>query len=428
MKRKLEIIAVICLMTIFVQVSWGMNMSTPNYVVQNGKNGSSFENWQADQSQDTAWGSPEYARYSDSYRAFFSGTTGCTGEECANPGSPSISYSLKAIGFPFSIPSGATIRGIQVDVQRYQNSESGATIRDNSARVLKNGLRSAAGASLGEWNTSEGYVTYGSSTDLWGTTWTPADINNQAGFGFETSASCSGTIESKTCAGYINHIRATVYYNYTQYYALTAVVDAAGGPLNSSTTKVVVTSDWISGLANSSSTRVCLGYMCIEFGPGGEVNRVTFLLDFSINGTSEDTAYVDNRTSPGVYRPKEITNFFACVEDTSMSGSPVFGIIHAGSRLKYIRLDQGSSFVLRLSQEQSGNKFIIPVTGGGCNAIRSKFPIVLPLTPFVLPTNLLNIMEMIISYPFDISGDYEKTGKFQIVLEKNDTRIIGEIK
>ena len=213
---------------------------------------------------------------------------------------------------------------------------------------------------MGEWNISEDYVTYGGSTDLWGTTWTPADINNQAGFGFETSASCSGAVESKTCYGYINHIRATVYYNYTQYYALTVVVDAAGGPLNSSTTKAVVTSDWISGLANSSSTRVCLGYMCIEFGPSGKVNRVTFLLDFSINGTSEDTAYVDNRTSPGVYKPKDITNFFTCVEDTSMSGRPVFGIIHAGSKLKYIRLDQGSSFVLRLSQEQSGNKFIIP--------------------------------------------------------------------
>jgi hypothetical protein len=54
-------------------------------------------------------------------------------------------------------------------------------------------------------------VTYGSSTDLWGTTWTPADIN-AAGFGAAlavTEISSRGANET----AHVDHITITVHYD-----------------------------------------------------------------------------------------------------------------------------------------------------------------------------------------------------------------------
>ena len=210
--------------------------------------------------------------------------------------------------------------------------------------------------------------------------------------------------------------------------AAIVVVDEVGGPLNGSNNKAVITGDSIFGFANSSSTRICIGYICVEFGPAGELLSITFLLDLNISGPAGDIAFVDTQ-GIGLYRPKDISRSFVCVEDPTATGKPVLGIIHAGSsNLKYIRLDTGSSFILRLAQQQPGNKFIVPVTSGGCDIIRNKFPLVLPLSPFALPANLLNTIELIITYPFDLKGDFEKTGAFTLVLEKNESQIAGGVK
>ena len=120
-----------------------------------------------------------------------------------------VTYYLKATGFGFSIPVGATINGIEVDVER--NGDRGGKINDNSVRLVKNGTiagdeKSAAGV----WPSSDTYITYGGSNDTWGLTWTYSDINN-ANFGFVISAKYFGTGSSRTAS--VNHIRITIYYN-----------------------------------------------------------------------------------------------------------------------------------------------------------------------------------------------------------------------
>lgn len=204
-------------------------------------------------------------------------------------------------------------------------------------------------------------------------------------------------------------------------------VNDIGGPLNGTANKLVLTSEWVTGVSNSSSKRVCLGYMCLGYGPPNALLSVSFLMDFSINETG-NVFYVDANTTPGIYRRHDLTKFFACVENPSIYGTPVFGIVYAGNGFNYIRLDQGTTISLRLSEARSGNRFIIPATGSGCSAIRSKVPVVFPFTAFALPANLANLLEMIISYPFDLSGDYEKTGNIQLVLEKDGNSIKGEIR
>jgi hypothetical protein len=79
----------------------------------------------------------------------------------------SATYYLKATGFGFSIPAGATINGIQVDVER--NGAATGKIGDNSVRLIKGGTISGNDKSTGaEWPVSDAYQPYGNSTDLWG--------------------------------------------------------------------------------------------------------------------------------------------------------------------------------------------------------------------------------------------------------------------
>lgn len=91
---------------------------------------------------------------------------------------------LKATTFGFNIPLPAEILGIEVLVER---KSAAGSIVDARARLVKGGVVGTTDRSLAPpWSPTETTVTYGSPSDLWGTTWTPSDINN-AGFGFALS-------------------------------------------------------------------------------------------------------------------------------------------------------------------------------------------------------------------------------------------------
>lgn len=114
---------------------------------------------------------------------------------------------LYGAGFGFTIPSGSTIDGIVVEWRR-RDLSGGAGVKDKAVRILKAG--SVVGsdyATATAWATSYGYVTYGGSSDLWGTTWSVSEIN-AAGFG----AAIAG--ESTGSGGWpqVDHARITVYY------------------------------------------------------------------------------------------------------------------------------------------------------------------------------------------------------------------------
>lgn len=89
--------------------------------------------------------------------------------------------------FGFNISAASLIDGIQVNIERRSSSHNTA-ISDNSVRILKNGsMIGDEKAYGGPWASSDFSYPYGGATDLWGTTWTPADINN-SGFGVALSA------------------------------------------------------------------------------------------------------------------------------------------------------------------------------------------------------------------------------------------------
>jgi hypothetical protein len=111
-------------------------------------------------------------------------------------------------GFGFSIPTTSTILGIVFSYKGYGNVNS-------VAQDYKVSLINAAGTPIGTYKNNSGYlsttpttITYGSSSDSWGTSLTPA-IVNATGFGIGLSLqSVTGSV-----GVYANSMSLTVYYS-----------------------------------------------------------------------------------------------------------------------------------------------------------------------------------------------------------------------
>lgn len=116
-----------------------------------------------------------------------------------NAGSPSKTASSTA--YAFAIPSTATINGISLSITRHAATLN--DVSDTTVQLVKAGVATGSNkASATKWPTSDAVATYGSSADLWGTTWTPTDINNaNFGFNFTIDKALAGTVVSSVdCA------------------------------------------------------------------------------------------------------------------------------------------------------------------------------------------------------------------------------------
>lgn len=122
--------------------------------------------------------------------------------------SPSHTDYLQATNFGFSVPAAVSITGIVVEVER---SDPSQRTSDYRIRIVKGGTIGTAERSSGAaYSAGDGYQTYGNSGDLWGETWTDADINS-ANFGVAIAAIRS---VNGANAGQVDHIRITVYYDF----------------------------------------------------------------------------------------------------------------------------------------------------------------------------------------------------------------------
>lgn len=112
--------------------------------------------------------------------------------------------------FDFSIPAGSVIDGIKLELQR-KYAGGGGSVTDLGVSLTKDASSPTGSTSdSNAWTTSLAYYTWGGPTDLWGETWTPAEINDD-GFGSINSATVgAGALAS--CVAYIDHVRITVYY------------------------------------------------------------------------------------------------------------------------------------------------------------------------------------------------------------------------
>lgn len=120
---------------------------------------------------------------------------------------------LQAQQFGFSIPTGSSILGIVVDVDRYATASGGAVIDSRIELVDATNHINSDDLSTGlTWPTSDTdtYQSYGDPTNTWGhTDWTPAKINSN-NFGVAIMAETSN--HNTTFSLFVDQIRIAVYY------------------------------------------------------------------------------------------------------------------------------------------------------------------------------------------------------------------------
>ncbi len=208
-------------------------------------------------------------------------------------------------------------------------------------------------------------------------------------------------------------------------YKLQTVLDSAGSKVQGTNYIVYGSVGQISGLTASISYDLCAGFLCnfIEFITNP---RVSFLLEFNISGNANDVVFVDNFTSLKQYRASSIVNYYACLQDASISNTPTFGIVFAGISLNYINASAGNSYVMKMSQDIPGNEFVLPVTQNNCTVFNARMPQISQfgkvLQPFVLVNEIINAIELSLSYPaIDVAGDIDRTGSFTLNIEKNQS-------
>ncbi len=121
-----------------------------------------------------------------------------------------MSSLLLASGFGFRLPLDATVNGIVAEFYKSGGifgQQKGAS--DERVSIVKGGnVGTSDRGTTNEWPVLGAYVAHGSSTDLWGETWTASQINADD-FGVAIAAQWA---DSPGSAG-IDHIRITVYFS-----------------------------------------------------------------------------------------------------------------------------------------------------------------------------------------------------------------------
>ena len=116
---------------------------------------------------------------------------------------------LVATNFGFTIPMGVSMTGIIVEIER---SDPNFRTADYRVRIVKGGTVKPAERAVGSsYPSTDSYQSYGNAGDLWGESWTDADIN-ASDFGVAVSAQRS--VSGGTTLGRIDHIRIIVFYNF----------------------------------------------------------------------------------------------------------------------------------------------------------------------------------------------------------------------
>lgn len=140
------------------------------------------------------WDSPEKAHSSnDDYATY---------EEGVSTGRNQIYFDFDAV-----VPDGATITGIEVQVE----AKTSAGTKFMSVYLTKDKVAFTAHRNVAV-TTTEHYISVGGSGDMWGTTWTPAEVN-ATNFGLKISALGAGMVYS------FDHVRVKVYYEGDTIYA-----------------------------------------------------------------------------------------------------------------------------------------------------------------------------------------------------------------
>jgi hypothetical protein len=146
------------------------------------------------------WSNPNNAKVADASYATSTDTN------------PNHTHYLKTTNYGFSIPAGSDIQGIVVEVLRHASSSGVNNVTDYAVKIVKSdgsiGVANKADT-VSLWPTSDAYAAYGGAADLWGESWSVADINS-SNFGVAFSANLT---PDTSVTAFVDFIRVTVYYS-----------------------------------------------------------------------------------------------------------------------------------------------------------------------------------------------------------------------
>jgi hypothetical protein len=131
--------------------------------------------------------------------------------EVAPGGSPSAYLQVTGFFTPLDIPSAASIIGITVAIERSATANNLTMfVKDSSVKIVKGNVIGGTehADTVTHWPTADTIATYGSSSDLWGQTWTASDVTSST-FGVAISVIDSTGLT----AGGVDNIQITVDYS-----------------------------------------------------------------------------------------------------------------------------------------------------------------------------------------------------------------------
>ena len=114
-----------------------------------------------------------------------------------------------------NVPVNAQVCGVQVEIRKFSSDNTGSNwTRDLDIRILKNNqITGTNHANTGvNWPTTETAFTYGTNSDLWGTTLNGMDVSSN---GFGVAIACESRAAGlllPTVVSYIDAVRIRVYY------------------------------------------------------------------------------------------------------------------------------------------------------------------------------------------------------------------------
>jgi len=121
-----------------------------------------------------------------------------------------FSRHLTCYNYGFNVPSNATIDGVTITVAGVPDGNG--AVHDQVIQLRRDNLNNLYGTNLSApqaWNMNQPDHTYGGSTELWGLTWTPADVNS-SDFGCYIKLDNSGSVAH---AVMIDAVLITVNYS-----------------------------------------------------------------------------------------------------------------------------------------------------------------------------------------------------------------------
>ena len=121
---------------------------------------------------------------------------------------------LKVTNFGFAVPSGATINGITVSIDRKSNGSGPSNyVKDTIVKLVKGGTVSGddKADTVTRWPSTEATQTYGGAADLWGLTLTDTDVNAST-FGVVLSATLYLHFGKNYPSAFVDYISITIDY------------------------------------------------------------------------------------------------------------------------------------------------------------------------------------------------------------------------